>query len=349
MTSTAMAAGATRGAGQVITYVDGGSNTWAQAQTLTSSQTTGSAFGNDVDMNSADSSIVVGAPATRNDAQNQTVGAAHFYTLTAGVAWFPQGPLLRGDGTSEFFGWSVATSTFPYVVVGAPSSSFGSVQLRGRVYTFQYDSTANSWVSRGSGTAVVGDDASDNLGISVDISDDSSTMVAGASGHSSFTGACYIYTWSGNDWTRASKFIGSSAQENFGASVKILNSDGSFIAVGGWKYETVKGLVQVYQRQSDGSYAAYGGPIIGGVSDQIGRPNTITGSVSGGVPTVVLSTAQGSVNTYTYNTSLSKWELTAQTLNSGFSDSPALSGSPNLGKLTGGSQKDNAAVIYSLS
>ena len=89
--------------------------------------------------------------------------------------------------------------------------------------------------------------ASELLGVSVAVSSDGTTMVAGANGYSSYTGAAYIYIKSGDVWVQTQKLLGISASDDFGYSVAISN-DGSIIAIGAYGRSSSTGAVYIYTK-----------------------------------------------------------------------------------------------------
>ena len=94
---------------------------------------------------------------------------------------------------------------------------------------------------------------SDRFGISVSISSDGSTAIAGAHGKSSFTGAAYVFTRSGSTWTQQQKLTASdgAASDWFGYSVS-LSADGNTALVGAYTADlsdkTDAGVAYVFTR-----------------------------------------------------------------------------------------------------
>jgi len=341
VTQTILAAGSRTGSGYVRTY-QFVNNAWSFLSDINGLQDN-SFFGNSVYLNpSSSSSLVVGAPATR--VGNTVTGIAHVYSLS-GETWSQQGSILQGNQTQpEFFGWSVAMSSNSVVVVSAPFNSDEGVPRRGRIYTFVFDGT--DWVPRGSGAPVLGD-ANENLGLSLDISPDGSTLIAGATGFQENRGAFYVYTWNGSDWSLAGFRVGGSQGERFGSVVKVISDDGSVIAAGAPDFDSGKGVIRAYSRQSSGEYTVYGDPIVGNANDRLGSAKSISGSVSQvGVSSIIASTDNGETRTYALNSTSNTWAQELPIIIITANAPPAVSGSLALNTLATGEL--NEVRLYSV-
>lgn len=342
LVSLLMAAGATTGTGFVNTY-QRSSNSWVFLSTISGNQQS-SRFGEAIAFNPSDGGLLIGAPGTLADGTSTPKGAAYYYAFS-GSTWSQLGFPVLGDAdvysANEDFGASVAVSGNDVLAIGAPRSSFDNVLQRGRVYTFVFDSSSASWSPRSTVSSTVGEAASDRFGSAVDISSDGATLVVGAPFQSSGSGAVYIYTWSGSEWTLATKLSGDSA-ESLGSSVAILSStDGSsLIAAGGAGFGSGSGSIRIYQLQS-GSYVPLGSPIVGATGDALGSTNSLAGSGT----TIVAGTSSGSVKTYTYNSGSGTWAEDRPAVSTGASVNPALSGTPSLDSFVAGTGGD--VQIYS--
>ena len=172
--------------------------------------------------------MVVGAPQAALG-----VGEAAIYTRSAGgTIW--SGP-IRLTGASETgvgqFGTSVAISGDGLTaIVGAPQND----SLKGAVWIFFYN--AGVWSLQAG--PLVGSLATGPAwqGMSVAISEDGNTAVAGGPGDSGGVGAVWVWTRAGASW---SEYVGgkltpsdATANAQFGYSVG-LSTDGSRLVVGG--------------------------------------------------------------------------------------------------------------------
>ena len=160
------------------------------------------------------STAVVGAPF-----KNADTGAAYVF-VRSGTAWSQQAELTASDGFSfGRFGISVAISG-PTVVVGAGTKNTET----GAAYVFVRSGAA--WHQRAELTAA---DAQrfDNFGVSVAIS--GPTVVVGANGKNSQTGAAYVFVHSSKGWYQQAKLTASDGKRDFGVSVAI---SGSTVVIG---------------------------------------------------------------------------------------------------------------------
>lgn len=344
LSALVVAAGGSAGYGQVKTYAKSG-GTYSEIEELNGDQN-GSLFGGAVALNQQIFSLLVGAPGVFAPGTSTATGAAYVYTLDSNNAnWTQFGSAIRGSSdifaAGEAFGYSVALSNANTVAIGAPWSNADNLAKRGRVYTFKFDSSNSSWVSTQSGSPILGTYASDLLGAAVDISANGYTLLAGAPGQNSSTGAAMAYSWSSNRWLPLESISGQSSLEAFGTSVKILKSDGSLIAVGGPGYDAGRGVIRAYEIQS-GAWVQLGSDIIGESGDALGGINSISGSDA----VILAGTTSGAVKTFGYNTTLGDWEVLLPTVQTGLVSTPALSGSSSLLSFVAGSQ--NKVAIYTL-
>jgi len=327
LAQSAMAAGSTS-SGFVNTYELVNGN-WEFVETIPEVES-GSSFGVSVDLNPSGDGLLVGAPQTPADGMSAATGAAHYFTKFGGSAWSQRGATIHGDTTAftvnEEFGYAVAASSDNIVAIGAPKNNEESIMGRGRVYVLTYDSNWNSWIPYGFGAdALRGDEDGANLGTSVDISPDASTLIAGAPGQNSGAGAVYLYQYlqtadegeasggagedeSTGEWVRLPSFVEATLDESLGLSVAVVSDNGSVVAAGGPNYDGGKGVIRAFQRQdSTSTYEPLGEPIIGDVDDKLGLPGTISGSTTT-TTTILASTATGQVKTFSYNAITNTWD-----------------------------------------
>lgn len=196
------------GAGAAYIFVHSGT-TWTQQAELTASdRAAGDGFGASVAISG--STVVVGAT------YHSQAGAAYVF-VRSGTTWTQQAELSASDGVAnDNFGLSVGISGST-AVVGARfnNSTTGAAYVFGR--------SGSVWSQLAKLTASDGA-ANDYFGISVAIS--GTTLVVGAYGKTSFTGAAYTFTGSGASWSQRAKLMASdgAANDDFGISVAISGS-----------------------------------------------------------------------------------------------------------------------------
>jgi hypothetical protein len=161
-------------------------------------------------------SAVVGAPGS-----NSGTGAAYVY-VRSGSTWLQQAKLTASDGVpGDNFGRSVAIYGPQIIVVGAPNKNSNT----GAAYVFfQGTSPWSAWSQQAELTA--SDAASGDLfGSSVAVR--SPTVVVGAPGKNSNTGAAYTFSQSSGVWVQKAKLTAADGASNdlFGNAVATSGSN----------------------------------------------------------------------------------------------------------------------------
>ncbi len=151
-----------------------------------------------------------------------------------------QAELTPSDGAAyEEFGTSVAVSSDgSTIVAGAAFATIGSNYAQGAAYVFVKPGAAWATMTQTAKLTASGGAAHDELGTFVGVSSDGSTIVAGAPGSNSFSGAAYVFVMPVDGWvdmTQTAKLTASDGGITnwFGNSVGI-NSDGSTIVAGAY-------------------------------------------------------------------------------------------------------------------
>ena len=196
--------------GAAYVFVQSGT-TWPQQAKLTASDAaTGDGFGDSVAISG--STAVVGAP---NKISH--TGAAYVF-LRSGTTWSQQAKLTASDGAAgdSFGGYSLAISG-SRAVVGA----YGKNSNAGAAYVFVRSGI--TWPQRAKLTASDGA-AGDYFGNSVAIS--GTTVLVGAWGNNSATGAAYVFVPSGTSWSQQAELTepDAVAGDGFGSYVAISGS-----------------------------------------------------------------------------------------------------------------------------
>jgi hypothetical protein len=141
-------------------------------------------------------------------------------TITYEPLYWPQHEtqkLLASDGeATDFFGYSVAIKEDTAIVGAFGDDDNGS--FSGASYIFRFD--GSNWIEEAKLLASDGA-ATDFFGYSVAIEEDS--VIIGAYGDESYTGAAYIFRFDGSNWTQEQKLLASdgAASDNFGRSVSV--------------------------------------------------------------------------------------------------------------------------------
>ena len=208
---------------------------WTEQQKLTASDAApGDQFGYSVSIY-GDSAIV---GARLDDDAGSSSGSAYVFTRS-GTNWTEQQKLTASDAAAEdLFGTSVSIYG-DSAIIGAPFDVAG-----GSAYVFTRSGT--TWTQQAKLTA---DDAaaSDKFGTSVSIYGDSA--IIGAPFDNGASGAAYVYTRSGTNWTQQQKLTASDAAggDDFGTSVSIY---GNSAIVGAPDDDTGRGSAYVFNYTS---------------------------------------------------------------------------------------------------
>ncbi len=112
----------------------------------------------------------------------------------------------------------------------------------------------------GAGAAGVG-----LFGVSVALSSDGNTAIAGGSGDSSGTGAAWVFTRSGGVWTQqGAKLVGAGSIGSATEGYKVaLSGDGSTAILGGYDDNSITGAAWIFTR-SGSTWSQQGPKLVGG-------------------------------------------------------------------------------------
>jgi hypothetical protein len=311
----------TFGVGNVYVFTrpasGGWQNTTAQTATLDVGSTNG--FGFAVGVSGNGGAIVVGAPI-----YGSTDGTAYVFDRPSG-GWqdssSPAVVLTASDGAAnDHFGDSVAISgDGRTVVAGAPAHASSA----GAAYVFT--EPANGWQSTSTQTAeLTASDgaANDYLGVSVAISGDARTVVAGAPNHASSAGAAYVFTEPTNGWqsmsTETAELTSSDGQTSLGGSVAISADGGTIVADGG-------GSADVFSKPTSGTWQD--SAQTAELPQDNGNGSMFDMAVSGDGGTIMIgalsTTASGAGRAEEFSEPSSGWQNEAPTLELGGADIPS--------------------------
>ena len=187
---------------------------------------------------SADGSrVAIGAPRSGTSYSEYRSGSVRIYQWS-GTMWQQVGGSINGLGRLDYNGNSVSISADGNrLAIGAPMP-FND----GAGYTRIYEWTGTAWQQLGGN--ILGNVKNDDSGQSVSLSADGNRVAVGAPGNDSngdSSGKVRIYEWSGTSWQQlGSDQNGDAARANAGSSVS-LNQDGSLVAIGIPRPNTVPG------------------------------------------------------------------------------------------------------------
>jgi hypothetical protein len=255
------------GSGAVYVFSRTGS-TWAQEAYVKASNTRANAqFGKSVAVSSDGNLLAVGAigetsAATGVDGSQANgglagAGAVYLFARTAGI-WSQQ-HYIKASNTQagQSFGWSIALSgDGKTLAAGSPTESSAATGIGGNANDTSALSAGSVHVFTFNGTAwsqqayVKASNTRPNafFGLSVSLSDDGSTLAAGAyqedsnatgingneaDNSASFAGAAYVFSRTANTWSQQAyvKASNTSVNAEFGYSLA-LSGDGNTLAVG---------------------------------------------------------------------------------------------------------------------
>ncbi len=228
------------------------SDGWSQVTKLTASDgAAADEFGYSVAVDGDTNTIVVGARGDDSD-----TGAAYIFTKDSD-GWSQVAKLTASDGaTDDEFGVSVAGDGGT-IVVGAYQDDDNGGES-GSAYVFTKP-TNGPWVSTDTAAKLTASDgaAADEFGYSVAVDGDTNTIVVGARGDDSDTGAAYIFTKDSDGWSQVTKLTASdgAAGDEFGHSVAV---DGDTVVVGAYQdddYGTSSGSAYVFTADSSGEWS----------------------------------------------------------------------------------------------
>lgn len=216
-------------------------------------------FGRSVSISEDSSTIVVGAYG--DDDKGADSGSAYIFTKQANETYLQTQKLVASDGAAgDRFSWSISISGNSSTIVVCAYLDDDKGSDSGSAYVFTQQANGSYLQSQ----KLVASDgaANDAFGMSVAISEDGSTIIAGALrsiGNVSGSGSVYIFTKQANGtYIQTQKLVASdgAVDDYFGRSATV-SSDGSTIVVGAYRDDD-KGLdsgsAYVFTKQADGSY-----------------------------------------------------------------------------------------------
>jgi antibiotic biosynthesis monooxygenase (ABM) superfamily enzyme len=166
----------------------------------------------------------------RND--NSNIGAAWIYTRT-GSTWTQQGSKLVGTG---YLGSNISQGASVSLSADGNTAIIGGSYDNSQVgAAWIYTRSSSTWTQQGSKLVGTGSIGTSWQGQSVSLSADGNEALIGGQGDNGITGAAWIFTRTGSDWTQqGTKLIGTGntagSMEGFSVS---LSADGNSALIGG--------------------------------------------------------------------------------------------------------------------
>ena len=178
-------------------------------------------------------------------------GHVRIYKNNSGT-WEQIGSDIDGEKKNDESGYSVSLSSDGSIVAIGAVKNDGSGKNSGHVRI--YKNNSGSWEQIGSD--IDAESRADNFGVSVSLSSDGSIVAIGANkndGSGKNSGHVRVYKNNSGTWEQIGSDIdGKNAGDLFGSSVS-LSSDGSIIAIGGYRNDangSNSGHVRIYKNNS---------------------------------------------------------------------------------------------------
>ena len=237
---------------------DLGTDTWRQIGQDITGEAVGDEFGVSVSISGDGTTIAVGANFNDGD-KGVDSGHVRIYRLADNdMTWEQIGQDIDGAAADDWSGYSVSLSADgSTVAIGAPHNDYKGDDS-GQVTVYRFDSERSSWERLGQ--TIYGDNALDQLGMSVKLSPDGIILAVGSP---SLGGAGYVRVFSlasGNDintatWNQIGQdIVGDASGNEFGWSIS-LSDDSKTLAVGArdadGKNGVDSGRVRIYRMDND--------------------------------------------------------------------------------------------------
>ena len=208
---------------------------------------------------SADGKIVAVGAFRSNGLRGVT--RVYYYEPGAGSGtWLQRGQSIVGDGTEEYFGYSVSLSADANTLaVGAPSNS----NQQGVTRVYRYNATTGQWYQLT--PTISGVDYGEYSSESLSLSADGTTVAVGAYANNGHRGVTRVYRYNGySDWPRLGQnIVGDGTDEYSGRSVSI-SADGTTVAVGAIQNRNATGATRLYKYDAlTGQWSQLGSTIFG--------------------------------------------------------------------------------------
>jgi len=199
------------------------------------------ADGNSVISLSSDGRVVA-VNNTLNDTSETDIGQVRVFELSANV-WRQRGQLINGKPIASYgLGYNIALSGNGNII--AASSLTRPSPRNGEILVYEFSGNTNSWIKMGQDISGVGGANFGDLGFSMSLSLDGTTLAAGYRSSTPSQVNIYRFNSSSRTWSLPiptnNVINGSAIDQYFGWNIK-LSGDGNTIVVGGIGYGTAIG------------------------------------------------------------------------------------------------------------
>jgi len=270
-------------AGMVRIYeYDGAGDAWIQKGSDIFGEGSGDKSGSALSVSSDGSRVAIGAD--KNDDGGANAGHVRVYEYSSGLSdWSQLGADLDGEAAIDTSGRSVSLSADGNkLAIGAIRNDVAGEDA-GHVRVFEYSSGSGSWSQLGS--AINGEAAGDQSGISVSLSSDGTVVAIGATGNGGAgvdAGHVRVFNYTSADasWSQLGADIdGDEPGDKSGLYVS-LSDDGSRLAVSSHLNTSGTGSVRVFSYDTEGSTWTQMGSNIAGEAegDMSGWSTSLSGN-----------------------------------------------------------------------
>lgn len=277
-------------------------------------------FGFSSSMNSVGDRIIIGAY-KKNNGATADVGQIKVYQRS-GSTWSILGLPILGDAANDVFGYAVAMSSDGAVIaVGSPNADANGTDS-GKVEIFVWNTSTSAWTQRGS--AINGEAAGDQFGISVALSQNGNFLIIGGrnnDGTASNAGHVRVYAFNGSSYAqRGTDINGATTDDLFGSSVSISDNGANIVVGAPRKSNGVNvdaGAVYCYSWNNT-AYVQRGQTIVSPTAGNNYFGSSVSMSANGiniavGAPNYTeifssqLQYTRGFANCFKFNTTTSQW------------------------------------------
>lgn len=231
----------------------------------------GDIFGSAISL--SDDGTIMAVGALYNSTNGAFSGQVRIFQNING-SWVQMGSDLLGDVENDFFGYAISLNSDGSILgVSAPINvSNGSTNM---AYTRVYQNMGGSWMQIGQD--IMGSSFNDQMGASISISANGSTLALGApnadGGNGNFSGELRIYEYDNGTWSQIGQAIPGEVTLDFFGSATSLNADGTIVAAGATASDdngSDSGHVRVF-KNNNGAWVQIGHNIVGeAVDDRFG-------------------------------------------------------------------------------
>ena len=206
------------------------SQDWVQRGDTIRGEAYGDGLGKSVAISHDASVIAIGAPLNDGNGGKAGSGQARVFEFDGqSESWVQRGSDIDGEERGDRSGWSIDLSADgSIVIVGSPyndGNGFGS----GHVRIFNYEADNGDWIQRGQD---IYGDTSDNIGDSVAMSADGTTIAIGSLSTFNNNWGLLVYDFDSSSllWLQRSNNIGVAENDASGWKVS-MSADGSIVGI----------------------------------------------------------------------------------------------------------------------